>query len=151
MIKVGFTGTRFGMSVAQYNSLKSLLGSIEWNHGVVELHHGDCVGADAEVHGLLEYQAMHRIVIHPPEKDEHRAFCRNYHEMRLPKSHFARNRDIVDEGDVLIATPLQMTHQPNGGTWYTYDYGMRRGRPIALVLRDGAISYDGAPWPSRPG
>lgn len=137
-MKVGFTGTRNGCSVAQRAALEELLQKFD----ITEGHHGDCIGADAEFHDILEWtQKCGRrlfIVVHPPEKDEHRAWKQG-HIVRPAKSHFARNRDIVDSCDVIVACPPCATWQPNGGTFYTMDYAKKKQKPLYVIWPTGAI------------
>lgn len=132
-LHVGFTGTRYGMSALQKTALRVSLQEI---HGDV-FHHGDCIGADAEAHTIAVELGM-KIVIHPPVDERHRAFCTGHVEIRAALSHFARNRAIVDESEILLVGPLQMERQPYGGTWYTHDYGLKRAKKVMLVLPDGS-------------
>lgn len=128
-MKIGITGTRTGMNTTQFAALQTYLK--QFDPATTELHHGDCVGADAEVAMLAKSLGM-RVVCHPPEKDELRAFFES-DESRKPLSYFARNRNIVDETDELIVVPYQDSHQPNGGTWYTHDYAKKKGKtPIVF-------------------
>ena len=60
-------------------------------------------------------------------------------ETRAPKSYFARNRDIVEECDVLIGCPSQTRHM-YGGTWYTIDHARQVGRRVILITPDGVIA-----------
>jgi hypothetical protein len=130
----GFTGTRQGMTEAQKAALRSFL-----QGGSGELHHGDCIGADAEAHGIA-MDCGYLPIIHPPSDYSHRAWCEApRHLMKTEKTHFARNRDIVDETTCLIATPAQPEEQPRGGTWYTIRYARKRGKPTVLILPDGTI------------
>jgi len=144
-MKVGFTGTRNGMTAAQAAAFGAVISELP---SFAEFHHGDCVGADDEaanaVHEMRLEEGGHRlaIVCHPPLDEKLRAFNPCHDAIRAPKTHFARNRDIVDESDVLIATPAQMTHQPRGGTWYTVDYARKKGRLVILVLTDGTVERD---------
>jgi hypothetical protein len=55
----------------------------------------------------------------------------------LPKSFFARNRDIVDETDILIAIPA--TKKKTGGTWYTINYSRKQKKRRVSVYTDGSI------------
>src|SRR6266851_3665315 len=98
---------------------------------VTELHHGDCVGSDAEADKLaLEMHA--RIVLHPPTDGKYRAYCNagregiTAYELRLALPYLERNREIVREGvDGLIATPKDFTrptHLRGQGTWTTIGY-----------------------------
>jgi hypothetical protein len=75
--------------------------------------------------------------------EEHRAHTKINDETRPTLTHFVRNRNIVNESDVLIAVPMQAEHQDRGGTWYTYDYATKQlyqprgiGRVI-LIRPDG--------------
>jgi len=133
-IHIGFTGTRKGMTQSQLNRVDDFLdnmddvgsGSYRW------AHHGDCIGADAEFH-VLAKESGYRVYGHPPIKDDLRAFC-DFDIAMLPYPYLKRNRDIVDNSDVLIVVPEQTEEQPKGGTWSTYRYAKKLGRDIYLVL-----------------
>lgn len=133
-MKVGFTGTRFGMTERQKAVVSSILAPISF----IELHHGDCVGADADCHDIVAQLRSH-ITIHPPVDEKHRAF-KIGHETREPKTHFARNRDIVIETDILIATPFNPFEESRGGTWYTIDYARKKKRWNVVVWPDGSYT-----------
>lgn len=52
-----------------------------------ELHHGDCVGADADAHRLArEHLTTTRIVVHPPDNPVKRASC---HGVDVPRTNAA--------------------------------------------------------------
>jgi hypothetical protein len=136
-MKVGFTGTRFGMTDAQKATVRRLLVEL----GGTEFHHGDCVGADAEAQEIAGELGVTRVV-HPPVDAKLRAFCKDYIECRAPKTHFARNRDIVSETDCLIGTPKvagPITVMTLGGTAYTVNYARKRNRPVYVVEPDGSV------------
>lgn len=129
---LGFTGTREGMTPAQMITFASLMNNID----IVEFHHGDCVGADTEASTLMKDV---RRVIHPPTDSRLRAFCTG-DEIRPTRPYFDRNRDIVDESDVLIATPKESSEQQKGGTWYTIRYGRRSiNTTVVVIYPDGHI------------
>jgi hypothetical protein len=69
-MRVGFTGTRRGMTDAQKDTVRGLLVRLR----PAECHHGYRVGADAEFHALAEETGA-LLVIHPPADDSQRAFC----------------------------------------------------------------------------
>jgi hypothetical protein len=71
MIKIGFTGTRFGMTVLQYNQVESIF----QRDALIELHHGDCVGSDAQAH-VAAIAVGGLVHLHPPVDKTHRAFCK---------------------------------------------------------------------------
>jgi len=126
-MKIGATGTRSGMTDQQFVQVQMLLQELPGT----ELHHGDCVGVDAEV-ATLARELGYKIVCHPPEKQDLRAFV-PADEMREPFSYFRRNRNIVDECELLIVVPYQSSHQSNGGTWYTHDYAIKKNKPVEII------------------
>src|SRR5690349_20692433 len=109
IMEVGFTGTREGMTQAQRSAVQEILST---RTGIEKGHHGDCVGADADFHKLLVEQGI-RVKGHPPIKDDFRAFC-EFDEFERPKNYYARNRDIVNESDIMIVTPKEDSVQPKG-------------------------------------
>lgn len=133
---VGVTGTRTGMTEAQKRKFLEVLRTGDFTHW----HHGLCVGVDCQTHELMrEYFPEVHIVGHPPVKTGLKGEV-ECDALREPKSHFARNRDIVNETGGLIVVPYQMEWQPNGGTWYTHDYAVKTGKPVLIVWPDGSIS-----------
>ena len=96
-MRIGFTGTKIGMTPEQKQVLKRVFYAAAQQHSELELHHGDCVGADSEAHDIYQKQANENIVIHPPLDDKARAWClTSLENLRLPKPYLARNHDIVD-------------------------------------------------------
>lgn len=135
-MKIGFTGSRRGSTNAQKGSLFRVLDGL----GISQGHHGNCIGWDSEVHDMLrEHYPEVLIVCHDP-KDQGEDFAdRTGDEHRAPKTHFARNREIVDETDLLVVLPSSDSWMPRGGTWYTHDYALKRGKPVIVVWPDGKI------------
>ena len=134
-MKIGVTGTRSGMNKRQKKEFEQLLSEflIEcMANGEGEFHHGDCVGVDVEAAKIAKKLGF-KVVCHPPIKDELRAYHKS-DEFREPKSYFARNRNIVDECDVLLVIPYQDTHQSHGGTWYTHDYAVKKDKPRHVIF-----------------
>ena len=129
-MKIGITGTREGMNEHQFTLVQKFL-SQHYTEGA-EFHHGDCVGVDAEA-AVLAKELGYKIVSHPgPSVDGLRAFV-ECDESREPTSHFKRNRTIVDSCDILLVVPLHNEHQSRGGTWYTYDYAVKKNRPYTVI------------------
>lgn len=153
MIHVGFTGTRRGMTDAQKLVVAELLRKLEPLRGGLYLvgHHGDCVGADAQFHHLVRAMSNTIVTVHPPSDARKRAWvtCReDCDEWRPSRPYLDRNRDIVHESDAMIATPEESQPQPRSGTWSTIRYAQQVSKPLAIVFPNGAIAYDGAPWPA---
>jgi hypothetical protein len=132
---VGFTGTRHGMTDAQRTAVTAILGEI----GELVAHHGDCVGADGEFHDLCRARSGASIVIHPgPATDADHA-GKVGDERREPMNHMKRNKTIVTESAVVIATPFEDVEQEFGGTWKTIGMARKAKRALAIVLRDGTV------------
>jgi hypothetical protein len=136
-MKAGFTGTRNGMTDAQKEEFVCLLATL----GVTEFHHGDCVGADDEAANICrEFQLGKGVIIaHPPINEKSRAWNRFATETRHPKPYHERNHDIVDETEVLIATPFERKRQAFGGTWSTVRYAESKQKRVYVILPDGSL------------
>lgn len=134
-MKIGFTGTRDGMTEAQTTALHALLPVADI---ASEFHHGDCLGADAQAHDIATGHGC-RTVSHPPIKDDLRAF-KKADEYRERKSYLARNREIVKETEFLIAAPKEFVEQDKGGTWYTVRFAREKGRRLCIIRPDGTLT-----------
>lgn len=134
-MKIGFTGTRNGMTSAQKMAFASLIESLK----PTEFHHGDCVGADDEAATMVHESSYATVTCHPPTDEKLRAWNPKATFTVEAKTHFARNRDIVNETDMLIGTPGAPTWQPRGGTFYTMDYAIKRGKPVKVIWPDGTV------------
>ena len=134
---LSFTGTRKGMTGVQMLSLADTLLELK----ATALHHGDCVGADAEADALCQRLEIPR-VIHPPLAGAWRHWtvpgprC----TVLAPLSYLVRNRAIVDAGQVLIAAPQSMDEEYRSGTWATVRYARRMNRMIILLSPTERVS-----------
>lgn len=141
---VGFTGTRTGMTPDQIGTVQAILD----DHAIVEVHHGDCVGADADFHRQAQAWGI-PVVIHPPNNPTHRAWCKGKKVMD-EKPYLDRNRDIVNAADMVIATPKERTLQGRGGTWFTIGYARLQGKKLVIVWPDGTTLIDGSFTSDKP-
>lgn len=132
ILSIGFSGTRLGMSDVQKDTLYKLLAK---HDGI--FHHGDCIGADAEAHDIARVLGW-TIHIHPPIDSRLRAF-KNGNSSSQPKDYHARNRDIVDGCQYLIACPK--SRQEIGGTWYTINYSKAKNGQFSIILPDGTLGH----------
>lgn len=130
---IGFSGTRTGMTRAQIDAVYTLLEDTRGGVG----HHGDCVGADVDFHGILRNLGGWRIVVHPPIKTTLRAYC-EADEWASAQPYLVRNMDIVNECKFLIATPRD-NKPAAGGTWFTVRRAALAGRVGAVVWPDGEV------------
>ncbi len=136
MTIIGFTGTQIGMTKPQFVSFSKVYKEL----GVKELHHGDCIGSDEEAHGVARKYG-NRIVIHPPSSSSKRAFCKG-DVVHRPAPYLERNKDIVADTELIIATPKQMAEIQRSGTWATVRYARRKDRGIFIVYPDGTVEED---------
>lgn len=131
-MKIGFTGTRLGMTGAQRAALQELL-----SKQTGEFHHGGCQGADAEAHDVARYCGLW-IIEHPPSNGV--LWAGKFVDERRPKKPYLdRNRDIVDETEMLIATPSSSTEELRSGTWSTVRYARKLRRKIIIIDTAGGF------------
>lgn len=146
-MKIGFTGTRSGMSDRQKELvMRELSVIVAHEKDEVFFFHGGCVGADMDFHFFSkEFRELKdetkKIEIHVYQG--HSAKNPNDHSLRgdyrdadiiyPSKTYFERNRSIVNDCDLLIATPYNDNQQ--GGTWYTINYAKKVGKRIIILPR----------------
>lgn len=143
-MKIGFTGTRSGMTLHQRAALLNLLGwraQLIWERNGAErceFHHGDCVGADAEAHDIAVELTYHP-VIHPPSNPTKRAWkIATLIHPELP--YLKRNEQIVLDTDELIAAPGEFKErQFRSGTWSTIRFAQKIGRKVTIIFPDGSL------------
>ena len=136
-LKIGFTGTQKGMTFDQKNNFLVTLKELNEEYQIEEFHHGDCIGADADAHRLMQiYFPNVEIKKHPPKDPKKRAFCPGgfcYSE----KPYILRNHMIVDSTDLMIATPDGESEELRSGTWSTIRYAKKINKDIKIIVPDG--------------
>lgn len=139
-MRVGFTGTREGLTGPQLDSLNEFIG----DYAPKEAHHGCCIGAD-EAFARLAGRFMHTEIIgHPGDNraltmDKPELLC---DEVLIGKPNLDRNRDIVDDCDVLFACP-KGPEEHRSGTWATIRYARKVGRRTIIFWPDGSVDDGG--------
>jgi len=121
------------MTSSQFDTVRNLLLEI----GAEELHHGDCVGSDVDAHRIARDLCL-RVVIHPPSNPAQRAFCEASRVYAL-LPYLERNHRIVDQSDVLIATPDSEGEKRRSGTWATIRYARKHERRVFVVCPHGSV------------
>jgi hypothetical protein len=135
MHSVGFTGTRKGMTERQRAQVIRFLR----DNMPEEIHHGDCIGADAQFARLVwwQFRAI-TIVSHPPLDPTYRAYAPS--NIIMPaQPYLKRDEAIVHDSDYLIATPRQHVKPKSlrgEGTWWTVDFATGR-IPLSIFYPDG--------------
>lgn len=137
---IGFTGTRVGMTEAQYHATAAVVdGFIRTSEGqtVVGLH-GDCVGADHHFDVICERAELPRWK-YPGNLTQYVA-----HTAALalygPRPPLERNETIVRDCRTLVACPRGQEEEIRSGTWTTVRRAYKMRRPITLVFPDGTVS-----------
>ncbi len=138
---IGFTGTQKGMTNTQSEKVEELLlGVMKYEsamgHNII-LHHGDCVGADEDVHMMARAMGTFDIAIHPPLNPSRRAHMKG--DITFEEGGYLdRNKVIVQMSDILIAAPASEAVR-RSGTWATIRYARTRKVPITIVMPDGKV------------
>lgn len=136
-MRVGFTGSRLGMTECQRLALTALFISLLRNVAS-EFHHGDCVGSDAEAHAIARTFKDLAIVVHPPTDSRLRANCQG-DRVLAPLEYLARNRAIVNSVDAMIATPAEEHEIMRSGTWSTIRYARAKRVSCHVIKPDGRV------------
>lgn len=146
MTDVGFTGTRYGTTREQWQTMSHVIRQ-EFLAASEEavFHHGACAGSDAEAH-MVAWSLGYAITVHPPLDGRLRAWVEQSAQWDpvadriLPaRPYIERNHDIVDAVSVLIATP-DGPERERSGTWATIRYAREKGVPTTIVMPDGSLA-----------
>lgn len=137
MTVIGITGTREGCNAAQLSELRERLVRLRATDypRTTTLHHGDCVGVDAEAHEIALELGM-TVECHPPNEPRHRAYTTGWHTLWREQSYRMRNMAIVEACDILLAVPERPESTAGkSGTWMTVR--MARARHVKTVVIKG--------------
>ena len=137
-LRIGFTGTRNGMSGPQLATLRALLTSLTYGADKVWYAiHGDCQGADAQFHAIAKELGA-EVHIHPPSDPKLRANC-DADWAEDPKPYAVRNRNIVEDAHYIIAAPAQSNNPGYGGTWQTIRFSQDVDKLYRIIIPNGAL------------
>lgn len=135
MLKMGFTGTRRGMTEIQAKRVWLLFRQAD------EIHLGDCIGADEEAHRIARSMKK-RLVGHPPVDTSKRAFL--FYNMEFePEPYLERDTAIVMHTDILVACPRFTVEELRNGTWATVRRARKAKKRIAIVYPNGVVEQEG--------
>ncbi len=135
MRSLGVTASRTGMTEPQLRSVVRLLRELHPRF----LHHGDCVGGDAEV-AYIARRLGAKIVAHPPKVKKWRAFFDSDYTLPV-KDYRPRNIDIVAKSDAMLVLPSGTERdQPRSGTWMTKRLAHNAGLVYWIITPSGEVS-----------
>lgn len=146
--RVGFTGTSRGMAPEQKQRVLEFLSVIKLEHPteVLEFHFGLCIGADEQA-AIIAKRLGFRVVAHPgTPKDSTsmrwRSEWSESDEVREPKPFISRDRDIVDETDEMVATPVSEKEERASGTWTTVRYARKKEKKVTVLNPKKMLKFD---------
>lgn len=149
-IVIGFTGTRTGMTDQQKEVVRKCLKhflsakTIELEHVI----HGDCIGADAQFSAIAT--ALHVPVwVRPSNIEDTRAHSPNIAVTYPPEAPLDRDKKIVSDAHIMIATPKQFKPLMRSGTWTTIRYTIKASKggclkPLIVIYPDGTVTVNNA-------
>lgn len=153
-LRLGFTGTHHGMDDFQKESVALLFTQLLREYDEIELHHGDCIGADAQAATILndlrhsQTRCRVRIIAHPgfppnhPKETKFRAFTDFNDEVRELKPFIGRDHDIVDETEEMVATPVTEDEEVRSGTWTSVRYARKQDRKVTVLNPKKTPKFD---------
>jgi len=137
MLKIGFMGTRHGMTEVQQKEFEKFIKAKKFK----EFHHGMCKGSDEIAHHLIEKDKKNvNIIGHPPTWSGSvvQLPC---HKVMKEDTYHKRNKDIVDSTDCLVATP-DAKERAGSGTWKTIRYARKKGKRIYIICKNGRVTIE---------
>ncbi len=131
-MRVGFTGTQGGMNSVQAKNVNFILNLVRDN---LEFFHGDCVGADNQAYNFATALSAYTTA-RPCTILSKRAFTQSC-RVHEPVAPLERNHIIVDEAELMIATPKENEEVLRSGTWATIRYAKKTKTPLIVFLPNG--------------
>jgi hypothetical protein len=142
---VTFTGTKAGMSSAQLQTFHDVLKDAGY---VALFRHGACVGADRQAHNAA-WGHVSVIDMWPSNvtQDMWAKHVKQHYDRNTPTIFsiqpihlpLTRNRLMLIDSGLLIATPRETEEVIRSGTWTTIRYARKMKVPIVRIHANGEI------------
>jgi len=142
-MKIGFTGTRNGLTEKQNAGLFIMLQKLK-EEKIESISHGGCKGADTSFHLMISPQYVNKIFIHPGDILQF-DFWNNLDgsfKVFEPRPYLERNKTIVNDSDLMFVCPDGYKEKIRSGTWSTYRYAKKLGKKIIIIYPDGGIKNE---------
>lgn len=145
-MNLGFTGSREGFTAAQHREFVRLIEELK----PTRFDQGCCTGSDEQATILVRTYFPTCFITGRPGKSakggdneflSQRALALCDQVMET-KTHFARNRDIVNSSDVVIGTPCfcPIEKTSSGGTAYTLNQAINKGKKVYIICPQGKVT-----------
>lgn len=137
--RIGFTGSRKGMTEDQQEAIRLQLSELIEEHPDEELqaHHGDAIGSDAQFHAACQRLKL-PVVIHPSTDQKERAFCEGAKVTNEPVEFAEQTSALVNLCQILLAAPDGFKERWRGsGTWMTIRAARKSGMTIVICYPNG--------------
>jgi len=135
-MKVGFTGSREGMSDSQKKRVKELLEENVENTPISlnQFHYGDYIGADDEAH-LMAKELKYDTHCHGPKSFDNRKLNHGDINYKETECNFLL---LVKYTNLLIATPNSIeSENEKSGVWCTVRNAKSLNKKIHIIYPDG--------------
>lgn len=142
---VSFTGSQEGMTLHQRQKLAQVFRHL----GITELIHGDCIGSDLIANQVaievgVKFFHLYPSTLEPkrahsfPDRKVYGVWCESSfpgirYKIERPEAALERNKKIVNEGKVLVATPKEFKHTLRSGTWSTIRYAWKMKKEVLII------------------
>ena len=135
-MKFGHTGTRWGMTKPQMDTLRMLISDnikemLEWHHG--------CSGKSDEAGSYIAASHLIPLIVGHPGTGRPVGY---WDELREAKDNLIRDGDIAREVDHLYATPYEDHEIIRSGTWSTVRRARKFRTSVTIIYRDGTYGPD---------
>ncbi|MEL6348900.1 MAG: hypothetical protein AAFV53_37695 [Myxococcota bacterium] len=135
---VGFTGARAGMTPLQLDVFARILQRLQPTRFV----HGDCIGADADAHAWIVGSGLALPIRIRPSTSATRAWSEGADEVLPPRKPMLRNRDIVDDAELMVACSPSPSEILRSGTWAAIRYARKKNKPLVIIWPDGSVAWE---------
>jgi predicted Rossmann fold nucleotide-binding protein DprA/Smf involved in DNA uptake len=135
MKSFSFTGTRKGMSESQEITLIELIRVNKFD----TIFHGDAVGADEQAHKIAVKYGL-KVFKRPCKLTSQRAHTTEGIILEGPVEPLERNKMLVMDSEILIATPADFIEEQRSGTWSTVRFARKQDKHIFIIWPDGIVS-----------
>ena len=142
-LHIGFSGTRYGMTLLQRRAVYRVFRWYRDNRSAITVHHGSCVGADAEAHDIARMLGL-AVALHPGYSDAERMASFAAECAMLPGERVWREQHYLKRNQVIAACVGVLVAAPHGerssrGTNHAISCAVKLERPVVIVSTDGRL------------